>query len=112
MDRAVQTFCDTTSADPNSAPINNDDHILFCALDEQRKLLELLQRQQQQNNNAFPTTIAPPVAGGVILLTWDKVLSGKARADGIAVYKPLDFLHYYMKRAASLKLRSSTKLVA
>lgn len=66
---------------------NNDDHILGCALAE-----------QQRDFSEYE-------AGGVVLLTLDKVLSGKARADGVTVYTPSSFLDYYRRRDASLRAR-------
>lgn len=73
-----------------STPINNDDHILFCARAEQQ--------HHTARNNA--------TAGGVVLLTHDKVLTGKARADGVVVDAPGSFVEYYRRRTASLRDRS------
>ena len=68
--------------------ISNDDKILACALWEQDQLT--------QNT-----------VGGVVLITSDKVLTGKARADHLSVYSPLEFVEYYTKRMVSLRSRSS-----
>ena len=77
---------------------NNDNHILFC------------DRAEQQAAWGVGSD-APPETGGVVLLTQDNVLSGKARADGVAVYTPAKFVEYYTRRAASLRDRTSQDIV-
>ena len=98
LDAAAREFLSTlddaqhTSTGPAVAA-NNDDHILFCARLEQRQHLT------RNNNEAL-------IAGGVVLLTQDNVLTGKARADGVVVYAPRKFVDYYKRRAASLRHRT------
>jgi len=75
----------------NHGDANNDDHILCCARAEQTRL--------------EATKGGPLSAGGVVLLTLDHVLSGKARADHVMVYTPKDFLDYYRRREVSLRQR-------
>jgi hypothetical protein len=91
MGKANQDFLTTHGA----MDTNNDDSILSCALAEQGRLL------------AEPVGSNVPMSGDkVVLLTLDKVLSGKARADGVTPYTPVDFVEYYKQRAASLRQRT------
>ncbi len=92
--RAVEEFVALSKTTKIDIP--NDDKILACAL-------------WQHDRHAKSTAIdmLPVTAGGVVLITSDKVLTGKARADGLAVYNPVEFVQYYKKRMASLRSRTS-----
>ena len=93
LDNAARDFLSTSVQEAN-----NDDHILFCARAEQQAAWGV-------------GSDAPPTTGGVVLLTQDNVLSGKARADGVAVYTPAKFVEYYTRRADSLRDRTSQDIV-
>ena len=99
LDAAARQFLSSdaprTSEVPAPVATNNDDHILFCARAEQRQHLA------RNNSEAI-------MSGGVVLLTQDNVLTGKARADGVVVYTPRKFVDYYKRRAASLRNRTGS----
>ncbi len=94
--RAVEEFVALSKTTKIDIP--NDDKILACAL-------------WQLDRHAKSTAIdmLPATAGGVVLITSDKVLTGKARADGLAVYNSVEFVQYYKKRMASLRSRTSVE---
>eukprot|EP00536_Pseudo-nitzschia_multiseries_P006801 jgi/Psemu1/16149/gm1.16149_g len=91
----------------SSGSINNDDRILACALHEQQQFLvspcpSLGHSTTKRNSvNTTVTTLGTITAGGVTLITSDKVLSGKARAEKLLAYAPVEFVRYYNKRMAS-----------
>lgn len=98
---AVEEFVLLSKASSSKEGIpNNDDKILACALWEQDRLAKAKQAQGAD-------VIRIPTAGGVVLITSDKVLTGKARADHLSVYSPSEFVRYYNKRMASLQSRAS-----
>lgn len=80
----------------------NDDKILACALWEQDQLAKV--RAQAHASNLYNDTTA---TGGVVLITFDKVLTCKARADHISVCSPVEFVRYYNRRMSALKSRAS-----
>ena len=98
--RAVEEFVVLSTAF-NEGIIANDDKILACALWEQARLAK-----SRAQANASRLHIPATAAGGVVLITSDKVLTGKARADHLSVYAPLEFVRYYTKRMTSLRTRS------
>jgi len=97
--QAIEKFILLSTAS-NDKILANDDKILACALWEQDQLA----KARAHATTLYKHTTA---AGGVVLITFDKVLTGKARADHISVYSPVDFIRYYNKRMASLKSRAS-----
>jgi len=92
---------------------NNDDKILACALCEQDRFMNTRSKTKvnsnatESNNDATRIRQRAATAGGVVLITSDKVLTGKARADRLSVYSPSEFVRYYNKRMASLRSRAS-----
>jgi hypothetical protein len=94
LKQAVEWFLQSTTtaaetkkvAAPRSVEISNDDRILACALYEKNRLL---------------TSVAVNSTDGVVLITSDKVLSGKGLANQILVYSPTEFLRYYNTRIDS-----------
>jgi hypothetical protein len=94
LKQAVEWFLQLTTtaaetkkvAAPRSVEISNDDRILACALYEKNRLL---------------TSVAVNSTDGVVLITSDKVLSGKGLANQILVYSPTEFLRYYNTRIDS-----------
>jgi len=94
--RAVEEFVLLSTASSEGI-IANDDKIMACALWEQARLAKA---RAQANASRLHNP------GGVVLITSDKVLTGKARADHLSVYYPLGFVRYYNKRMASLRTRS------
>jgi hypothetical protein len=115
--RAVEEFVlllSSSSSKPASAEgiANNDDKILACALCEQDRFANARAKIAKANEDATETNNATRIrraatAGGVALITSDKVLTGKARADRLSVYSPSKFVRYYNKRMASLRSRES-----
>jgi len=93
--------------------INNDDRILACALYEQKQFLASsspsLQSSTSKRNPGIATVTAfgTITAGGVVLITSDKVLSGKSRAENLWTYTPAEFVSYYNQRMTSLRSRTT-----
>ena len=96
---------------------NNDDRILACALMEKDNTFRhdppaAASSFRSTINSSMYTTNMPHQVH-VILITSDKVLTGKLYAetagddDSVAVYTPNGFLHYYTKRMQSFQSRNN-----
>jgi hypothetical protein len=97
--RSVEAF---VAAAASSGIPSNDDKILACALGEQNRFAIERSGTIDEMNATSKSSI-----GGVVLITLDKVLTGKARADGLSVHSPSEFVRYYNKRMASLRSRQN-----
>lgn len=90
MDAAALVYLERFGSD-----VNNDDHILACALAEQ----ETFQSAARARGDPLSGT------GGVVLLTDDRNLSCKAHANRLKVQSPTAFLEYHRRRSESLWTR-------
>ena len=80
----------------------NDDRILACALYEKDQIES--SSGSGINSGSGRGSISNV---SVVLITSDKVLTGKSHADNITVYNPNEFVSYYNKRMRSLESRRS-----
>jgi len=100
-ERFLLSSTTTTSSSVAAAiEIMNDDRILACALYEKDQIIS-----RPSSSVSSVSSINDNV--NVVLITSDKVLTGKSHADNITVYNPNEFVSYYNKRMKSLKSRRS-----
>ena len=68
-------------------------------------MCSLCEKNQLLTSKAINSTDGENSIGSVVLITSDKVLSGKGVANQLLVYSPTEFLRYYNTRMVGLQSR-------